>query len=117
MCAATSRDFNPSSLKEYRRRVHRAIALFDQWRDEPANFSPKTRATKANAKKPRNGTNGPHAMAAQVRADSSPALSEGSYQSSIPIRPNWVVTIADVPADLARTEADRLADFVRMLAM
>jgi hypothetical protein len=56
-------------------------------------------------------------MAAQVRADSSPALSEGSYQSSIPIRPNWVVTIADVPADLARTEADRLADFVRMLAM
>src|SRR5262249_26453803 len=46
-----AKDFNPSSLKEYGRRVHRAIDLFLNWRDDPANFTVKTRTTAGSRKK------------------------------------------------------------------
>ena len=39
-----AKDFSPGSLKEYGRRFHRAVALFEDWRRDPANFSVKTRS-------------------------------------------------------------------------
>jgi len=114
-----ARDFNPSTLKEYGRRVHRAIALFQQWREDPANFSAKTRTTKVSTKKQRNGGSGARTAVPLEVALQEPtsATSEGGYQSSISIRPNWVVTITNVPVDLTDSEAERLANFVRLLAM
>ena len=46
-----ARDFNPSSLKEYGRRVHRAVAMYQRWKNDPANFAVKTRATSASTKR------------------------------------------------------------------
>jgi hypothetical protein len=114
-----ARDFNPSSLKEYGRRVQRAVGLFQQWRDDPANFAVKTRATKSGGPKPRSKATGtsqrehlPEGFDAPARASSG-----GGYSSSLPIRTDWVVTVTNIPSDLTIAEADRLGKFIRMLAV
>ena len=114
-----ARDFNPSSLKEYGRRVHRAVDLFQRWRDDPSNFSVKTRSTNAVRKKQRNGGNdirGADTAEADIREPVA-VTPRGAYASSIPIRPDWVVTVTNIPADLTNAEAERLATFIRMLAV
>lgn len=109
-----ARDFNPSSLKEYGRRVHRAIDLFLKWREDPANFTVKTRATTAARKK---------GKAAEIEITDTPSpindvavQRPGTYHSSFPVRPGVVVTLANVPEDLTKAEAQRLAEFIKMLA-
>jgi hypothetical protein len=92
-------DFNPSSLKEYGRRVRRSIELFLSWREDPTDFSVETRV---------------RTMARL--AGRSHALSGNSYNSSIPVRQGVVVTLLNIPRDLTAVEAERLAIFVRMLA-
>jgi hypothetical protein len=111
-----ARDFSPSSLKEYGRRVHRAIDLFLQWRNDPPNFTVKTRGTTAARKKGKaaeisSEPPGPAHIAADI-ADRT-----GTYQSSFPVRPGAVVTVVNLPIDLTKAEAQRLADFIRMLAV
>lgn len=111
-----AKDFNPTSLKEYARRVRRAIDLFLAWREDPANFTIKTRASNSSRKRERGAENGePAKKEAQVEA--VPAQVAGTYQSSLPVRPGLVVTLANVPYDLTRAEAERLAAFVKMLAV
>jgi len=113
-----AKDFNPSSLKEYGRRVHRAIELFLSWRGDPANFSVKKRATASPRKKDRPGQ---PERAAMSHEDENPPVTAphdvGGYKSAIPIRPGTVVTVSNIPSDLTVAEAERLAKFVRMLAV
>src|SRR5690606_33296319 len=116
-----ARDFNPASLKEYGRRVRRALDLYERWRSDPANFSVKTRATNAAGKRQRNA----RADAAPEPANASPVPahvpsappSAGGYTTSLPIRADWVLTVTNIPSDLTVAEAERLAKFVRMLAV
>lgn len=122
-----AKDFNPNSLKEYGRRVHRSVELFLRWRENPADFSVKTRTTSAAKKRERNsrgepqqgasheGDNGETSSVAPVPP--SIPRNSGGYQSAFPIRYGRVVTISNVPDDLSLAEADRLAQFVRMLAV
>jgi hypothetical protein len=113
-----AKDFNPSSLKEYDRRAHRAVALFRQWREDPANFSPKTRTTSAKAKKRGGRAETDSVLVAEPELTYSPAVQAGrGYQSAFPIRPGMVVTLSNIPNDLTPDEAERLATFVRMLAV
>jgi hypothetical protein len=114
-----ARDFNPASLKEYGRRVKRAWDLFSSWKKDPANFSPKTRATA-----PKQGVGTVDRSNAQPRttpvsgiAATSPAAVEhdDGYSSAFPIRRGRVVTISNLPTDLTGDEAERLAAFVRLL--
>lgn len=117
-----AKDFNPASLREYGRRVKRAVDLFLRWREDPANFTIKTRATGNSRKKQGASENGGPA-GQEVRVDTIPAQlagpypSSGTYQSSFPVRPGLVVTLHNVPNDLTGAEADRLASFIRMLAV
>ena len=113
-----AKDFNPSSLKEYARRVYKAIDLFLAWRADPANFTVKTRSTTASRKKdkgkePSGGGSSGSTHDALEDIPSRP----GTYHSSIPVRPGVVVTLANIPHDLSKPEAERLANFVRMLAV
>lgn len=111
-----ARDFNPSSLKEYGRRVNRAVDLFLRWREDPANFEVKTRAASTPRKKDRgaeNGETGPK----DVQAEQVPTQLAGTYQSSLPVRQGLVVTLVNVPKDLTSAEAERLANFIKMLAV
>jgi hypothetical protein len=121
-----ARDFNPSSLKEYGRRVQRAVELYQQWRNDPANFTVKTRATgTANKKEQGNGrvATGQLSSAPQDSESTAatiagpvPTGSTAGYQSAFPVRPGHVVVVANIPFDLSQQEAERLAQFVRLLA-
>jgi hypothetical protein len=122
-----ARDFNPSSLKEYARRVRRAVDMYVQWKDDPANFTVKTRAT--NTARKRDQANG--SMTASTAPDvaesdresaglpspySATAGTTSGYSTAIPVRVGHVVTVSNIPLDLTMGEAERLAQFIRMLA-
>lgn len=111
-----AKEFNASSLKEYGRRVRRAVELFLNWREDPANFTIKTRNTSVSRKKEKVAeTTEP---AASVPQDAPfPDTVAGTYRSSLPVRPGLVVTLVNVPYDLTSAEAERLANFVKMLAV
>jgi hypothetical protein len=115
-----AKEFNPSSLKEYARRAQRAVELFVKWRADPASFSVKTRTTRTPARK-KERTESAEKLAPLERehdGNASPALvGSFAYQSSFPIRPGTVVTISNIPIDLSKVEADRLAAFIKMLAV
>jgi len=111
-----AKDFNPTSLKEYGRRVRRAVDLFLGWREDPANFTIKTRTTGA----PRKKDQGPGNSEPATRAPPTEQLPDevaGTYRSSVPVRPGLVVTLVNIPNDLTNAEAERIASFVRMLAL
>ncbi len=118
-----ARDFNPSSLKEYARRVQRAWNLFSDWKSDPANFTPKTRTTAA--RKGAERVDRPSAESGSGPMPAAPAPSAvrsvealqmpGAFSSAFPIRRGHVVTIANIPADLTGEEAERLAAYVRLL--
>jgi len=113
-----SRDFNPSSLKEYGRRVYRAFDLFLAWRADSANFSVKTRSTKAARKLGSDAKSVSQAGEHNYASGLSGARSQdGGYESSIPIRPDRVVTIVNIPTNLTRGEAERLSKFITLLAV
>jgi hypothetical protein len=122
-----ARDFNPGSLREYARRVRRAVELFQNWKRDPANFSVKTRTTTPTKRSGRTGGRStadapaprapdtldqplPTAPASAVQA------SGNAYQTAFPVRPGHVVTVSNIPLDLSASEAERLAQFVRLLA-
>lgn len=110
------KDFNPSSLKVYDQRTRRAVALFLDWRQDPANFSVKTRAPRRGAKRQ---SDAPDAYPAvrDASAAITPPSAGGTYQSSVPVRPGVVVTLSNIPSDLTDAEADRLASFIKMLSV
>ena len=111
-----AKDFNPSSLKEYGRRIRRAVDLFLSWRDDPANFTVKTRATTGPRKKDKE-LGGDEPMTRETCTEQAPDEVAGTYRSAIPIRPGLVVTLVNIPNDLTSAEAERIAGFVRMLAL
>lgn len=111
-----AKDFNPTSLKEYGRRIKRAVELFLAWREDPANFAIKTRATSAPRKKEKASGNGDPATK-EASLDQIPDENAGTYRSSVPIRPGLVVTLVNLPNDLTSAEAERIAGFVRLLAL
>ena len=111
-----ARDFNPASLKEYGRRVRRAVELFLSWREDPANFTIKTRTTSTPRRKDRGVENSEPAMR-EAPAGQIPDETSGTYRSAFPVRPGLVVTLVNVPHDLTSTEAERLANFIKMLAV
>jgi hypothetical protein len=110
-----AKDFSPTSLKEYGRRVRRAVELFLNWREDPANFTIKTRTTSAPRKKDK-GSVSNEPVATDV-AEQAPEEVAGTYRSSVPVRPGLVVTLVNLPNDLTSAEAERIAGFVRMLAL
>jgi hypothetical protein len=109
--------FSPGSLKEYGRRFERALELFKQWNANPTNFSVPTRLTK----KARQGRTALDSAHGETRAslERTPATQAGasSFHSSFPVRPGTVVTLLNIPSDLTKAEAERLAQFIRMLAV
>jgi hypothetical protein len=110
--------FSPGSLKEYGRRFERALELFKQWNANPSNFSVPTRLTK-RARQGRGAADHTHGETRALLDENAPAARAGasSFHSSFPVRPGTVVTFLNIPSDLTKAEAERLAQFVRMLAV
>lgn len=112
-----AKDFSPTSLKEYGRRVRKAVELFLAWREDPANFTVKTRATTSPRRKEKGKSSGLQQSETEFDQSDQEQTALGTYRSAIPVRPGVVVTLANVPYDLTKAEAERLAGFVRMLAI
>jgi hypothetical protein len=113
-----AKDFSSDTLKEYERRVNRAVGLFQAWREDPANFRAPTRATSAGRKRRGNSDAvNDREVSSHAVAAPAPAAVSGTYQTSLPLGPDRIVTLVNVPADLTAAEAERLAVFVRMLAV
>lgn len=113
-----AKDFNPSSLKEYARRIHKAIDLFLKWRQDPANFTVKTRASTSGRKRDIKDQEADEVLDVdQPGFESSGRARPGTYRSAVPVRPGVVITLVNVPYDLTPAEADRIANFVKMLAI
>lgn len=121
-----AKDFNPKSLKEYGRRVHRAVDLFLQWKLDPANFAVKTRATSPARKRERANGSQLELPSPTFIPDDRPQgelpvaasypVSANGFQTAFPIRPGQVVTICNLPLDLSTAEVERLAQFIKLLA-
>ena len=110
-----ARDFNPGSLKEYARRVRKAIELFEEWKSNPADFSVKTRTSRRSKSEPSSEKiSRPTNSFPETQASTGQS---GTYQSSFPIRAGRVITLLNVPEDLTSAEAEKLAQFVKMLAV
>ncbi len=113
-----AREFNPSSLKEYERRIHRAVDLYKNWKNDPANFSIKTRATVNGKKKNPKSVDDTAATGDTHGTEETPSHAEGgTYRSAFPVRPGVVVTIVNIPSDLTGNEAERLSQFIKMLVI
>jgi hypothetical protein len=99
-----ARDYNPASLRSYASRTKTALDYYFSWRDNPAGFSPRTRTRTPK------GT-----------LESTPTVEQmpsgSGYQTSVPIRPGHVVTLVNLPDNLTKGEAERLAQFIRLLAL
>lgn len=114
-------DFSPGSLTEYARRVRRAVDMYVQWKNDPANFTTKTRNTSARGKDRTDHASSPVSVVREGYGAVAPSgyvsmsLNTGGYQSAFPIRTGHVVTISNIPPDLSAAEADRLAQFIRLL--
>ncbi len=109
-----ARDFSPNSLKEYGRRVRKALDLYLQWKNNPADFSVKTRAPRKSRKESQTDAYESDTRESNIHLPSNRA---GAYQSSFPVGPGRVVTLINLPEDLTSAEAEKLAQFVRMLAV
>lgn len=115
-------DFNPASLREYARRVKRAVELYEQWKDNPAGFSVKTRNAGTRKKSTSLIEN---VIDDQTESDDnvttvaihSAQSRPGTYHSSFPVGPGRVITVSNIPEDLTSSEAEKLAQFVKMLAV
>ena len=113
-----ARDFTPSSLKEYERRVNRAVALFMDWKADPSNFKAATRSTQSARRRTKASILDEPSNTPPVAGFEPPfQLIPGTYQTSVPLGPGRIVTLANVPMDLTTAEANRLVRFVQMLAV
>jgi hypothetical protein len=111
-----AKDFSTDTLAEYGRRFRRATDLFTSWRNDPAKFHAPTRATSAGRKKRGDVDREGDSDAPGTRSTPFPPSLPGAYQTAVPLGPNRIVTLSNVPSDLTAEEAERLASFVRMLA-
>lgn len=122
-----AKDFRPASLKEYGQRTRRAVEYFFRWHDDPVNFSVITRETKKRAALPINlqasqQNTGADAYDPQQEEGRTEAERKGigngdEYDTAFPIRPGVVIGLTNIPYNLTQAEADRLAQFVQMLAL
>lgn len=111
-----AKDFNPASLREYDRRIRRAIELYEQWRENPADFSVKTRSARKSPKRLQTDVQSSATDASVAGMQPAPNRT-GAYQSSFPVGPGRIVTLTNIPDDLTQTEAEKLAQFIRLLAI
>lgn len=122
-------DVSPASLKEYGQRTRRAVEHFLRWHDDPENFSAKTRQTKKRAALLNKGQASPQqggadtydAQQVESRTVMEPQVVDQEklelYDTAFPIRPGVVAWLTNIPYNLTKAEAERLAQFVRMLAI
>lgn len=110
-------DFTPASLNTYKSRFTSARTDFLEYRKNPLGFKPtgvsRARRSPDKAKKieptlQAPGTSGPQSLS---------SISGGAVIIPIPIRPDAIVQIAGLPADLTKAEANKVAKVILAFAV
>jgi len=116
----------PDTLRTYQRRLETAIQEFTTWRQDPTAYRPRGRGRTAASKKDPQ----PNKTPGTSRRAESPTESEigasgivsDSHPAKMiltvpyPLRPDFLASV-QIPRDLKAVEADRLAAFIRTLAV
>jgi len=125
-------NISPQSLGVYGSRIRSAVKMFTEAKANPTSWKPPTgRAAKANANgKPETPSAGrektkatpsmehaePHANTTHHSSGIADVLGRGlSYP--FPLRADVTITISNIPRDLRATEVDRIAQFLKALAL
>jgi hypothetical protein len=104
----------PESLEVYKSRLGDALADFIAWTDSPESFIPKESEVHVLKEQHRREPEG-HKQAREELALNPPRNPHDIFP--VPIREDLVVYIQNVPLDMTRREADKIAAVVRALAV
>jgi len=104
----------PESMAVYQSRLRDALADFIAWTDDPAGFTPRDSEQKQLRDMLRSEPEG-HRQAREELALNPPRNPHQIFP--VPIREDHVVYIQNVPMDMTRREAERIAAVVRALAV
>lgn len=114
------KDYNTSSLNVYKSRTNAAINDFQEWLADPLAFKPQSnKADKKAVKKPADKGSPKNSSAADETGPISVSSSQSTAVNVFPIqiRENLVVRIHGLPFDLSKSEADRIANVIKAMAM
>jgi hypothetical protein len=111
--------FKPESVRVYKSRVEGAIRDFISYKKDSLSFKPKlvSRGTRMNDKKSKIVDDfSPQPVLVTTDSVTTATQTEGTV-FPIPIRPNVVVRITGIPADLTQAEAKKIYNVILALGM
>jgi len=116
------KDFNPGSLQVYRSRFNSAIDDFLRYQSDPAAFKPMSamRQSKGREKQAAAKSDQQETKRQENKSEhhiSPPSVNTHTVVFPIPLRSGLTVQIHNLPADLTRAEAARIAGVVNALAI
>ena len=103
----------PESLDVYRSRLKDSLADFISWTEDPGAFKPRETEVRATRHSLQKDSPGEAAAREQLALD-PPRRPNDIFP--VPLRPDLVVYIQNVPLDMTPKEAEKIAAVVRALA-
>ena len=114
--------FTPQSLTTYKSRYNSAYKDFIAYRDNPLGFKPnisqrKKRGNSSLTSTSPIGNKPAKVMPGLTTPTVTPDLAGETIVFPIPIRKGVIVKVAGLPVDLTETEAEKITDVIKALAM
>lgn len=116
---------SPSTLAAYKRRLGTSIEEFERYRADPLTYRPEmgtsrsrneSDETKAKPATKRKKAASTASKPADAPMPEEPASSTPMLTIPFPLRPDFLASV-QIPRNLKKSEAERLAAFIRTLAM
>jgi hypothetical protein len=107
-------DYHPDSLQVYKSRFKTARDDFIKYVDNPAAFRPSVAQRDPGT---RSGGQTRRQPAAPASAQTAPRCpSTGNIVFPVPLRPDLIVELHNIPSDLTEPEAERIAAVIKALS-
>lgn len=111
-----AKNFKPESLLAYDRRFRQALSLFLKYQEDPANWKPAemiTKRVRSKGEEQNDSLGKPNNI---VPKTPEPPPTSGVMDYPFPLRENCIARL-QLPIDIKIAEADRIANFLRALAI
>jgi hypothetical protein len=109
--------YTPGSLMTYQSRLRSALDDFRVYLDNPMSFRPSVQPRERRRSDGKKEVQSSESEAHQSRARENIAPPPTSSALSIPIRPDTTISIQGLPYDLTESEAGKIANVIRAMAM
>lgn len=106
-------EYTPDSLQVYKSRFKTGLVDFLRWVENPATFKPSTQQRENGARTPSEPL---HRQASPPGRSAEPQRSSLGVVFPVPLRPDLIVQIHNIPSDLTEAEAERISAIVKALA-